>query len=357
MDIKLNKTSLFLSGMNILNNQNTLIQDIIFRLDPQYIGIDDWTMNGINSLNTMGLIGYSSTTDSTAVYSPYTTSGKAYYDSTIPESAEAPVTMEDFSFNFQPNTTLNMWINVRAPLQRQTYVNPSSLKNCLIRSKSGNFAFFYDKSGIPWLKNKTISFGYKCPYYLDYNLEPVNKFVFDWFQFCIGIPNTINRSGRRFIITDFAYQFNTWYLISLVATTNTLKLFINGNPTKIFQTGVNVVQTLYGKYVVGSKKPTREHLELITQKGYLNQDAADLESTFDYEISYTQKSTEIKGYSTGILHSGMDHANIQPIKRNSTISEAKSLNTNTDTGLIEVYSRAFTNQEVLNYYNDTKTPY
>lgn len=318
---------------------------ILFSMNPYLIYENENYICGINSVNTVGKIGYNSQNNSLFIQSGYGVDGKEYYNAIEGENEqmESSITMEDFSFNFAPNTTINIFININAPLCRNIF-NGNGLET-LRKSKSGNVAFFYDKSGgvNGSIKNKKITIGYKCPYYLDYITPSRYKYNFSIYQFCIGIPNTIG----SYIITDLAYTFNTWYMLSLVATETGIKLYVNGVPTKILETGINVVQKLRGNKIHGIE----EHNEIPIYPNYLNYNGESVENRFNYEYEYELQTTEIKGYSTGVFNSMVEYSNIKTARRISNENNSKNLNPNTDTGLIEVFNKAMNDSEIANYYS------
>lgn len=365
MDIKLNGMNMYFTGMDMFINDVSYVPptpDILFRLDPNLLYENDNTCGGINSENTIVTYGNYSQTTPTFVYSAYSNYDKYYWDATneVQEPIEAPITMEDMNFNFGPNTTLNMWLNIKAPLQRKV-ADHNIYKDVpiLVRTKSGNVAFFYSNGGNSGNnKNKVLTVGYKCPYYID-DAGSTFKYNFDNYQFVLGMPNTASHPGlnRRFIITDFAYTFNTWYLISLVSGGNSVKLFINGIATKIQETPINVVQNLRGNTYKGRLNIPMLYENIPTAPNYLNSTGDSQEGWFDYEIEYEQATTQINGYSTGALMISEPYSNIKKVKRVSCDTQAKNYNPNTDTGIIEIYSKAMTDTEIGDYWDNTSSNY
>jgi hypothetical protein len=100
-----------------------------------------------------------------------------------------------------------------------------------------------------------------------------------------------------------------------------------------------------------------EHTEIITAPYYKNTYNEILEDNFSYEINYEQNVSEINGYSTGVLMVTSPYENIKSLRMKSCGSQAKNYNGNTDTGKIEVFSKAMTDEEITTYYNDNVGTY
>lgn len=351
MDIRINNMDIRLNGMDMYMNgipAPTPVNDILFRLDPALLfngaEFPDWTCGGINSVNTLGTIGSYSTVFGNIVESPYS-HGKTYYDSTTSETLEAPIRMDNLNIMFDKNQTVHSWINIKAPLKRKVYDGHRGGFPLYARMKSGNVLYFH-QGGI----NKIYTVGYKCPYYL-VDGEPANKYLYDVFQFVIGISQK-GAQDRRFILTDFAYTFDTWYLISYVNENNILRLYVNGQPVKIYLTPIDVITNLCGnQYYSGGAI----HNEIITQAGYGNNGLENLEGYFNYEVHLKKvgilsdktgsKPTPITSFSTGSLNNGSTKLNHNK-KYNKT-------NPFVNNGLIEIYSLVKTDSEIIQYYNDT----
>lgn len=316
----------------------------VFSLNPPYLYDGDYTCDNINVGNTTYILGNLCNNNYNFIESPFTFDGKQYYDAENSEAIEAPVRMENFRVNLKNNQTIQMWLNIKAPLNRKILSKESSNDGVehTARSKSGNVLYFYNQS-----YEKYFTVGYKCPYYL-FNNRPSNKYIYDNYQFVIGVSQRM-RYDRQFIITDYSYQFDTWYLLTYVNDNNSIKLYVNGVLVKIFMTNINLITNFYGNHYFDMNLITYDNI--ITNNHYQNMYGVSQESYFSNSVTLPIGSSPllISGLSTGLLN------NINARKYN--MRKYGKMNPFIDNGLIEIYNRVMTEHEIITYRDITNMYY
>ena len=240
--------------------------------------------------------------------------------------------------------SINFWVNQTEAAYHYFPLSTNSAPYFKIRHRGGNF-FKFTSSYM------NIIFGYKSPYYRT-NTVVNYKQIFSPFALFAGIKNLDGTMTGNVLLTDYKYDFNTWYNVSYVVQSSginevSMKLYVNG-----IQEGFRRYSSspLTRKRFVGSKgkftdfgDETFRHGNMWIHYKYIFHTQPNFTSFYNNPLPSVNEVLVPFLYPNHVLNG---------FKTFSDSGSPKRQNPTVEYGRILMYDRALSDLEVQTIYNN-----